>query len=111
MNALGYTRFELLRTLRNVRLLVFSLGFPLILYLAIATPNRNEHDFGGSGISLPLYYMVGLVSFGAMTALISSGARIATERTDGWTRQLRITPMSAGAYFRAKILTATPWPS
>jgi ABC-2 type transport system permease protein len=49
--------------------------------------------------------MVGLVSFGTMMALISTGARIATERTDGWTRQLRITPLSARAYLRAKVLT------
>jgi ABC-2 type transport system permease protein len=105
MRALAYTRFEVMRTLRNVRLLVFSLGFPLILFFAIAVPNRHEHDFGGSGISLPLYYMVGLVSFGAMMALISSGARIASERTDGWTRQLRVTPLSTRAYFRAKVLT------
>jgi ABC-2 type transport system permease protein len=105
MTALAYTRFEVLRTLRNRRLLVFSLGFPLILFFVIATPNRNEQDFAGSGISLPLYYMVGLVSFGAMMALISSGARIATERTDGWTRQLRVTPLSTRAYFRAKIVT------
>ena len=70
MRALAYTRFEVMRTLRNVRLLVFSLGFPLILFFAIAAPNRHEHDFGGSGISLPLYYMVGLVSFGAMMVLI-----------------------------------------
>ena len=105
MTALAYTRFELVRTFRNVRLLVFSLGFPLILYFAIAAPNRHERDFGSTGISLPLYYMVGLVSFGTMMALISSGARIATERTDGWTRQLRITPLSTRAYFRAKVLT------
>jgi len=105
MTALAYTRFELRRTLRNVRLLVFSLGFPLILFFAIAGPGRHETDFGGTGISLPLYYMVGLVGFGTMMALISTGARIATERTDGWTRQLRITPLSARAYLRAKILT------
>ena len=105
MKSLAYARFELRRTLRNVRLLVFSLGFPLILYFAIAAPNRHEDDFAGSGISFPLYYMVGLVAFGAMTALVSSGARIATERTDGWTRQLRITPLTARAYFSAKVLT------
>jgi len=105
MTALAYTRFELRRTLRNVRLLVFSLGFPLILFFAIAGPGRHETDFGGTGISLPLYYMVGLVGFGTMMALISTGARIATERTDGWTRQLRITPLSARAYLRAKVLT------
>ena len=89
MTALAYTRFELVRTFRNVRLLAFSLGFPLILFFAIAAPNRHEHDFAGSGISLPLYYMVGLVGFGTMTGLIATGARIASERTDGWTRQLR----------------------
>ena len=103
--AVGYTRFELRRTLRNWRLLIFSLGFPLLLFLAIAGPNRGVDDFGGTGISLPLYYMVGLVAFGAMMALISSGARIATERTEGWTRQLRITPLPAGAYLRAKVIT------
>lgn len=105
MRALAYTRFEIVRTLRNVRLLVFSLGFPLLLFLAIAGPNREVDDFAGSGISLPLYYMVGLVAFGAMMALISSGARIATERTEGWTRQLRVTPLSTRAYLRAKVVT------
>ncbi len=105
MSSLAYTRFELVRTFRNRRLLVFSLGFPLILFFMIAAPNRHERNLGGTGISLPLYYMVGLVSFGAMTALISSGARIASERTDGWTRQLRITPLTTLAYFRAKVLT------
>lgn len=105
MTALAYTRFELVRTLRNGRLLLFSLGFPVIVFFAIAVPNRDVNDFGGSGVSLPLYYMVGLVGFGAMMALISTGARIASERTDGWTRQLRITPLSPGAYLRAKVVT------
>jgi ABC-2 type transport system permease protein len=102
---LGYARFELRRTFRNWRLLMFSLGFPLLLFVAIAAPNRGVDDFAGTGISVPLYYMVGLVAFGSMMALISSGARIATERTEGWTRQLRITPLPAGAYLRAKVIT------
>lgn len=105
MGALTYTRFELIRTFRNVRLLVFALGFPLVLYLAIVAPNRNAEDFGGRGISLPLYYMVSLVAFGTMMSLISTGARIASERTEGWTRQLRITPLPARAYLRAKLAT------
>ena len=106
MNALAYTRFELLRTFRNKRFLLFSLGFPLALYLVIALPGRSQHDFGGTGIDLPLYYMVGLASFGTMMAMVSSGARIAGERQTGWTRQLRITPLSTRAYFRAKVVTA-----
>jgi ABC-2 type transport system permease protein len=49
-----YLRFELIRTLRNRRVLVFSLAFPIVLYLLIASPNRNEHNLGGTGISAPL---------------------------------------------------------
>jgi ABC-2 type transport system permease protein len=104
--ALAYTRFELLRTFRNRRFFLFSLVFPLVLYFLIAGPNRGEDDFGGSGLSAPLYYMVGLAAFGTMIAMISSGARIASERTTGWTRQLRITPLSTRSYFRAKVITS-----
>jgi ABC-2 type transport system permease protein len=106
MSSLAYTRFELLRTFRNRRFLLFSLGFPLVLYAVIAIPNRDVQDFNGSGIPLALYYMVGLASFGTMMAMVSSGVRIAGERTTGWTRQLRVTPLTSRAYFRAKILTA-----
>jgi len=106
MNGLVYTRYELLRALRNRRFFFFSLGFPLLFYFVIAAPNRHVTDFDGSGISLPLYYMVGLTSFGTMVAMISTGTRIAAERQVGWTRQLRITPLSTRAYFRAKLLAA-----
>jgi ABC-2 type transport system permease protein len=50
--------------------------------------------------------MVSLASFGTMMAMVSTGARIAGERQVGWTRQLRITPLSPRAYLRAKVVTA-----
>ncbi len=106
MNALPYTRYELLRTLRNRRFFILSLGFPLVLYFLIAGPQRNVHDLDGTGISAPLYFMVGMVSFGTMSSMLSSGARIAAERAVGWNRQLRISPLSTRAYLRAKVLTA-----
>jgi ABC-2 type transport system permease protein len=102
---LTYTRYELLRTLRNRRFFLLSLGFPLVLYFVIVSPNRHVRDFNGSGISFPLYYMVGLASFGTMSAMLSAGARIAAERAVGWNRQLRITPLRPRAYFRVKVLT------
>jgi ABC-2 type transport system permease protein len=105
MNGHLYLRYELIRTFRNRRFFIFSLVFPLVLYFVIAAPNRNEQSFAGTGISAPLYYMVGLVSFGTMTAVLASGGRIAVERSVGWTRQLRITPLSTRSYFRAKIAT------
>ena len=102
----AYARFELLRTFRNRRLFIFSLGFPLVLYYAIAGPNRHEANLGGSGIGAPVYFMVGLVAFGTMNAVLGSGARIASERQVGWNRQLRLTPLSTRTYFRVKVLTA-----
>jgi ABC-2 type transport system permease protein len=105
MNALVYTRYELLRTFRNRRFFVFSLAFPLILFYAIAGPNRNVHDLQHTGISAPLYFMVGLAAFGTMNAVLAAGARIAGERTVGWNRQLRLTPLTPRAYFRTKVVT------
>ena len=106
MNAATYTRYELVRAFRNRRLFIFSLAFPVVLYLAIAGPNRNEHDLGGTGIAAPLYFMVGLAAFGTMNAVIGAGVRISAERSVGWNRQLRLTPLSARAYLLAKVLTA-----
>jgi ABC-2 type transport system permease protein len=106
MRGVLYTRYELLRAVRNRRFFFFSLGFPLVFYYAIASPNQHVHNFSKSGLSFPLYYMVGLTGLGTMIAMISTGTRIAAERQAGWTRQLRITPLSTRDYFRAKILTA-----
>lgn len=106
MNGLLYTRFELLRAFRNRRFFIFSFGFPLALYFLIAAPQQHTHDLAGTGISAPLYYMAGLASFGTMASMISSGGRIAAERQAGWTRQLRITPLSPRAYFRAKVVSS-----
>jgi ABC-2 type transport system permease protein len=101
-----YMRFELLRTLRNRRFLMLSLGFPLVLFFVIAGPNRHVSNFGGTGIPAPVYYMISLASFGTMGAMLSGGARIAAERAVGWNRQLRVSPLSPRAYFRAKVLTS-----
>jgi ABC-2 type transport system permease protein len=106
VTSLAYMRFELLRTFRERRLFIFSFGFPLILYYAIAAPNRHVSDYQGLGIAFPLYYMTGLASFGTMMSMMSAGFRIAGERQAGWTRQLRITPLSTRAYLRAKVVTA-----
>lgn len=111
MSAATYARFELLRTLRNRQAFVFSLIFPVIMYFLLAGPNRSNHNFGGdssthTGLFAPQYYMVGLLAFGGMIAVLSAGARIAAERTIGWNRQLRITPLSVRNYLRTKVLVA-----
>jgi ABC-2 type transport system permease protein len=97
-----YLKYEVLRTWRNRRFLIFSLVFPLVLFLAIAGPHRTAVT---QGIPFPLYYMTGMIAWGTMVSVISSGARIAAERQVGWTRQLRITPLPTWSYFSAKIIT------
>jgi ABC-2 type transport system permease protein len=96
-----YLRFEMLRTFRNRRFLLFSLGLPLLLFVVLAGTNRHAKL---DGIGFPLYFMAGMASWGAMMGVISSGARISLERQVGWTRQLRITPLKPWTYFAAKVV-------
>jgi ABC-2 type transport system permease protein len=98
-----YTRLEILRTFRNRRFFILSLGFPIVLFYVVAGTNRHAHI---AGISLPRYYMVGMASWGAMAAAMAGGARIALERSVGWTRQMRITPLPVPTYFRTKVLSS-----
>ena len=105
MSQAVYIGYEMVRTLRNRRFLLFSLGFPLVMFLLVAGSNRDVTDFAGTGISFPLYYMVGMVSWGSMAAVMAGGARIAAERQVGWTRQLRLTPLTARSYLTGKVST------
>ncbi|MGH8960985.1 MAG: ABC transporter permease [Jatrophihabitantaceae bacterium] len=111
MSTATYTRYELLRVFRNRQAFIFALAFPIVMYFLLAGPNKGNHNFGGdathhTGLFAPQYYMVGLLAFGAMVAVLSGGARIAAERTIGWNRQLRLTPLSARGYLRTKILSS-----
>ncbi len=103
MNSLTYLRFEILRTLRNRRFMSFSLGFPLVLFFTVAGSHRKATI---DGISFPLYYMTGMLAWGTMMSVTSSAGRIAQERSIGWMRQMRITPLSTRAYFSSKVLSS-----
>jgi ABC-2 type transport system permease protein len=95
-----YYRYELLRSFRNWRFILFSLAYPVVLYFVVTGPQRHAHF---DGVAFPLYFMAGMATVGAMIAVISSGARIAADRSAGWTRQLRITPLTAEDYLGAKV--------
>jgi ABC-2 type transport system permease protein len=103
VSASTYTRLEVLRTFRNLRLLVFSLAFPLVWYVALAGSN---HRATVDGISTPLYYMIGMASLGCMVAVLAGGYRIAMERLTGWTHQMRTMPLTTRAYFASKLLSS-----
>jgi ABC-2 type transport system permease protein len=97
----AYLRYEVLRNFRNWRFLFLTLAFPLVLYLLIGSVNRHaqfEH------VAFPVYFMTAMATLGAMAAVISGCAIIAAERASGWSRQMRVTPLPARTYFRAKVV-------
>lgn len=100
MTAVAYARYDLRRLYRNRRFFIFTLGFPLVLFLVVA--NSNKHVVI-EGIPFPVYYLTGMVAWGTMIAVAAGGGIIALERAVGWTRQLRITPLPVWSYMATKV--------
>ena len=96
-----YLRYEVLRNFRNWRFLLLSLVFPLVLYLSVASANRHATI---NGIAFTVYFMAAMATLGTMASVVSSAAVIAADRSTGWTRQMRITPLTVGTYFGARVL-------
>jgi ABC-2 type transport system permease protein len=101
MTSSTYLRYEVLRNFRNWRFLFLSLAFPLVLYFSVASANRHAIF---NGIAFTVYFMAAMMTLGTMASLVSSGVVIATDRSTGWTRQMRITPLTVGTYFGARVL-------
>jgi ABC-2 type transport system permease protein len=102
MNA-TYVRIELLRVIRSPRFLIFTLVMPLVLYILLSAAYGTDTIGGAAPLA---WFMVSMSVFGAMGGATSVSARIAVERAAGWTRQLRLTPLSGRAYLVAKAATA-----
>jgi len=101
MTRTTYLRYEVLRNFRNWRFLFLTLAFPLVLYLAVASANRHATF---NGIAFTVYFMAAMATLGTMASVVSSAAVIAADRSTGWTRQMRITPLTVGTYFGARVL-------
>lgn len=96
-----YLRYEVVRSFRSWRFFLLSLAIPLALYLSVAGSQRHVIF---DGTAFPVYFMTAMATLGTMAAVVSSGARIAAERSVGWTRQMRITPLTTTAYFTTKVV-------
>jgi len=100
---LALLRFEVVRTSRSRRYLFFSFGFPVLFYLVFSHTGAGAH-VRLIGLAWPLYFMVSMMAYGVLGAGMNAGGiRLAAERTSGWTRQLRITPLPPFAYVLGKI--------
>jgi len=107
---LALTRVEFKRVMRNRRYLIFTVAFPVVIYLLVGKNVSTKV----SGISLGAYYMVSMAMFGAFSGALNGNAqRISQEKKEGWIRQLRLTTLPANAYVISKVLVsmATTIPS
>ena len=100
-------KLEIVRTLRNRRFMFFSVIYPAILFLIISGPAKKTDVVPGTALTMQLYYMVAMASFGSLTSvLMGNSERIAKERENGWVRQLRLTALPGRGYVLAKIAAA-----
>lgn len=99
----AYLRFESLRTVRQPAFLVFTVGFPLAVYLVEAGLFKESGGLGGIGVAQ--YLMVSMAAYGCIQAAFSAtGPRLAHERQSGWLRQLDTTPLTAWSVVAGKAL-------
>ena len=107
-NPIGaYLRLEVRRQLRNRRYVVFTIGFPVLLYVLYTAILRSGSDQATiAGIPWTAFFLVSMAAYGAMAASVSQAGAIAAERASGWTRQLRVTPLPGAGYVTTKLVAA-----
>jgi ABC-2 type transport system permease protein len=101
---LTFLSIEVRRLLRNRRTVVVTLVMPVVLFLLFRA-NRWSGALAGIGFTAAAT-MIGIAVYGAMLAATSGGAMVSIERAQGWSRQLRLTPLLPAAYIAIKILVA-----
>jgi ABC-2 type transport system permease protein len=97
---IAFLRFEIVRTLRNVRFLIMLIAFPVLLYLIYAKQHGTTQ-----GLTVATLLLVSMAVYSGMgSAMFASGPQLARERHNGWMRQLRISPIGTRGWFAAKLV-------
>ncbi|WP_344396278.1 ABC transporter permease [Streptomyces vastus] len=94
-----YLRLEVRRTLRDVGFVVGTVVMPVTMYLLFT--NLGDGDDSGWKTAS----MVGMAAYGAMGSALNTGAGVAEDKSTGWLRQLRITPMTPRQVVIGRALT------
>lgn len=99
---IAFARFEIRRTLRDSRFLLFLVAMPALLYLLLAGfTNSGRQD----GLPAPVGFMVAMMCYAAIgSACYAIGPPLAAERARGWIRQLQIMPLAGTSWLAVKLL-------
>lgn len=98
-------RLEIRRLLRNRRTIWFAVVSPVLFFLIFGLNSAYANQPYGRG-NISAFVLISLALYGAVLATTSGGAMVSIERAAGWSRQLRLTPLSPVAYIAIKMLTA-----
>ncbi|MFD0711949.1 ABC transporter permease [Paenibacillus sp. GCM10027626] len=93
---------EILRTIRNRRFVIFTIIMPAMFYFIFTNTIGGNTQVGG--VEWRAYYLMSMTAYGVIGASVTSLAvRFSRERSHGWTKMMRITPLPGWAQIAAKI--------
>src|ERR1700754_3729260 len=93
--SIGYLALEIRRVVRSLRFLIFTLALPIVMFIFMSGASGGE-PATTAGL------MISMTTWGAFSAALFTGARVAIERGAGWQRQLRFTPLTGAGYLTTK---------
>ncbi len=98
----AFARFEIRRTLRDSRFMLFLVAMPALLYLLLAGFSSSGRQ---DGLPAPVAFMVAMMCYATIgSACYAIGPQLAAERARGWIRQLRIMPLAGTSWLAVKLL-------
>lgn len=93
---------DLSRIVRHVRYIVVAVALPVGFYILYSEMYGGQQSFEGT--TWGLYYLISMITFSALaTNLNLTGTQIALDRSVGWTRFLRLTPLKPWQYVFSKL--------
>lgn len=105
--SIAYLGLESVRQLKNVRSLVFTFAVPLVMLLLFGGIYGASGAFDKvTGLPWIIVTTVQMAGYGGMMAALGQAFTIVTERSVGWNRQLRLTPLSGMGYLLSKVVAA-----
>ncbi|WP_435189852.1 ABC transporter permease [Streptomyces sp. bgisy126] len=96
----AYVRLEVRRTLRDTGFAISTIAIPVMMYLLFTNLGTDDDAYRTAS-------MVGMAAYGALGAALSLGTGVAEDKSTGWLRQLRITPMTPRQVVAGRALTGS----
>lgn len=84
-----YIKLEMRRTLRDASFVIFGIGMPVLMYLLFTNIGG-----AGNGDDWKVQSMIGMAAYGALGSALGVGTGVASDKSIGWLRQMRIAPLA-----------------